>query len=149
MLSSRCYLRKHIQNCMCLWKIVSRMLKEKYKWNIPISKVFMRERKKNLRTISHCLIFQPFFIGSLNQNLLCQKKKQISLWSFFSQIWRLLLDNNYLLTLYNNSTTWYHNRFSFIHYCWMTANIKKNQDQKNLITNFIEHFIKNVPCFLG
>ena len=76
MLFSRCYLRKHIQNCMCLWKIVSRMLKEKYKWYIPISKVFMRERKKNLRTISHCLIFQPFFIGSLNQNVLCQKRNK-------------------------------------------------------------------------
>ena len=145
MLSSRCYLRKHIQNCMCLWKIVSRMLKEKYKWNIPISKVFMRERKKNLRTISHCLIFQPFFIGSLNQNLLCQRKKQISLRSIFSQIWRLLLDNNYLLTLYNNIS--YHNRFSFIHYCWWIAKYQETPRSKNLITKFIEHLIKNVPCF--
>ena len=86
-------------------------------------------RKEKEFTYNFTLFNIPtLFIGSLNQNVLCQKKKQISLWSFFSQIWRLLLDNNYLLTLYNNIAT----DLVLFNIVDELKNIKEHQDQKIL-----------------
>ena len=64
MLSSRCYLRKDIQNCMCLIKIVARMLKEEYNCNIPIQKTLYARKKKVFTFNFKSFDIPIFFIGS-------------------------------------------------------------------------------------
>ena len=74
MLSSRCYLRKDIQNCMCLIKIVARMLKEEYNCNISIQKTLYARMEKVFTFNFESFDIPNFFIGSGKNKLLFKNK---------------------------------------------------------------------------